>query len=178
MPLLTKRVDGAVAAGFCGYEYARPKRICEGHIGQHPTTLPRTRRSPLIDDHEFVPVYYVPMDERWPTTLIVERSGRLRPSIRAALRDAGKLHRRRVRLELLDPEREPRKWEWIDDLRLPFIPPYIHGPFRLRLRKYVMSGMFRNGRMNLVGETRATFWPDGTVALDDESWGSDEEGDR
>ncbi len=174
-PLLTKRVDGAIAAGFCGYEYKRPfKHVCEAAIGHHPSTLPRTRQAPLIDDHEFVPTYYVPIDEPWPNGLVVPYTGRLRPAVRAALRDAIKpsFEHRGSRIEVLNPERGyTLDWQRLDNLRLPLVAPYLRGPFRLRIRRVVQVGMFHTSSMQPSGAERmATCWPDGTVALDAEGW--------
>lgn len=172
MSLLTERVDGAIAAGFCGYEYTRPfKRVCEGHVAQHPPLVSAgMRREPLIDDHTFIPTYYVPIDEPWPDGLIVPRTGRLRPTVRAALRDAIKpsFEHRGSRIEVLNPERGyTLDWQRLDSLRLPLVPPYVRGPFRMRIRRVVQVGMFHTSRMQPSGAERmATCWPDGTATLD------------
>ena len=171
MTLLTERVEGAVAAGFCGYEYTRPfKRVCEAAIGHHPTTLPRTRTYPLIDDHEFVATYYIPIDEPPPNGLVVPHTGRLRPVVRAAIRDALKpgFERRGSRIEVVNPERgHTLVWQRLDDLRLPLVAPYVCGPFRLRIRRVVQVGMFKTTWMQPDAERMATCWPDGTVTLDE-----------
>lgn len=171
--LAIERVPGAIAAGFCGYEYTRPfKRVCEAAIGHHPTTLPRTRTAPLIDDHEFVPTYYVPVDEPRPDGLVVPLTGRLRPVVRAAIRDAIKPQRRESRgsrIEVMNPERgHTLDWVRLDNFRLPRVAPYALGPFRLRVRRVVQVGMFHTSRMQPSGAERmATCWPDGTVTLDE-----------
>ena len=184
MSLLTERVEGAIAAGFCGYEYkrrgSRPKLgVCEGLLGQHPTTLVRTRRAPLIEDHEFIPTYYVPIDEPCPDGLVVPRTGRLRPAIRAALRDAIKpsFERRGSRIEALNPERGyTLDWQRLDDLRLPLVAPYVRGPFRMRIRRVVQVGMFHTSSMKPSGAERmATCWPDGTVTLDEDGDGDEDD---
>ena len=178
MPLLTKRVPGAIAAGFCGYEYTRPKRVCNGSAAQHPPFAPRARTAPLIDDHEFVPTYYIPINEPRPNGLVVPHTGRLRPVVRAAIRDALKpvFERRGSRIEVVNPERgHTLVWQRLDDLRLPLVAPYVRGPFRLRIRRVVQVGMFKTTWMQPSGAERmATCWPDGTVTLD----GPDDDDER
>ena len=178
MPLLTERVEGAIAAGFCGYEYKRPfKRVCGARAARHPTTLPRAREAPLIDDHEFVPTYYIPIDDPRPNGLIVPR-GRLRPVVRAALRDAIKpsFEHRGSRIEVVHPEHGARSWVRLDALRLPLVAPYVYGPFRLCVRRVVQVGMYKTARMQPDREAMATCWPDGTATLDDYLTGSAAEG--
>ena len=97
-------------------------------------------------------------------------TGRLRPVVRAALRDAIKppFEHRGSRIEVLNPERgHTLDWVRLDNFRLPRVAPYALGPFRLRVRRVVQVGMFHTSWMQPSGAERmATCWPDGTVTLD------------
>ncbi len=116
-----------------------------------------------------------------PGGLVVPHTGRLRPAVRVALRDAIKpaFEHRGSRIEVLNPERGAAlDWQRLNNLRLPLAAPYLRGPFRLRIRRVVQVGMFHTSRMQADGAERmATCWPDGTATLDDESEGRGEASD-